>query len=104
MPVIRPISDLRNKAIEISKLCHEEDQPVFITRNGKGDMVVMSQTHFERMESLIELYQKLAEAEYIDAMGEKGISHQALMVQLYHGKDNQYPYQKITGRDVSGNI
>ncbi len=82
MPVIRPISDLRNKAVEISKLCHEEGQPVFITRNGKGDMVVMSQAHFERMESLLELYQKLAEAEHLDAMGEKGVLHQSLMEQL----------------------
>ncbi len=82
MPMIRPISDLRNKANEISKLCHEEDRPVFITRNGKGDMVVMSQAHFERMDSLIELYQKLAEAEHLDATGEKGILHQELMEQL----------------------
>jgi len=82
MPVIKPISDLRNKANEISKLCHEEDEPVFITRNGKGDMVVMSHAHFERMDRLIELYQKLVEAVYMDAMGEKGISHQSLMERL----------------------
>ena len=82
MPMIRPISDLRNKAIEISKLCHEEDQPVFITRNGKGDMVVMSQAHFERMDNLIDLYQKLAAAEHMDAMGEKGTLHQTLMERL----------------------
>lgn len=56
MPVIRPISDLRNRALEISELCHTEEQPVFITRNGKGDMVVMSQAHYERLQSLIELY------------------------------------------------
>jgi len=46
MPHIRPISDLRNHAHEISDLCHEEREPVFITRNGKGDMVVMSQAHY----------------------------------------------------------
>ncbi len=61
MPLIRPISDLRNRAVEISKLCHSEDQPVFITRNGKGDMVVMSQAHYERLQSMVELYQKLGE-------------------------------------------
>jgi len=82
MPRIRPISDLRNKALEISELCHEDDEPVFITRNGKGDMVVMSQAHYERMSRMIELYQKLAEAEYLDGTGEKGISHQRLMEQL----------------------
>ena len=82
MPVIRPISDLRNRTMEIAELCHSEDQPVFITRNGKGDMVVMSQAHYERLNSLIELYEKLGEAESLDAAGERGISHQELMKRL----------------------
>ncbi len=82
MPLIRPISDLRNRTMEISKICHDEDQPVFITRNGKGDMVVMSQAHYERIQSLIDLYQKLGEAEILDASGETGISHKMLMKQL----------------------
>jgi prevent-host-death family protein len=82
MPLIRPISDLRNRAVEISKLCHSEDQPVFITRNGKGDMVVMSQAHYERLQSMVELYQKLGEAEVLDASGERGITHEKLMKQL----------------------
>jgi len=82
MPLIRPISDLRNRAMEISEICHAEDQPVFITRNGKGDMVVMSQAHYERIQSLIELYKKLGEAEILDASGETGISHKMLMKQL----------------------
>lgn len=82
MPLIRSISDLRNHAMEISEICHAEDQPVFITRNGKGDMVVMSQAHYERIQSLIELYQKLGEAEILDASGETGISHKMLMKQL----------------------
>ena len=79
MPLIRPISDLRNRALEISELCHAEEQPIFITRNGKGDLVVMSQAHYERLLSLIELYQKLGEAEVLDATGEKGISHSDMM-------------------------
>ncbi len=82
MPLIRPISDLRNRALEISEICHAEDQPIFITRNGKGDMVVMSQAHYERIQSLIDLYQKLGEAEILDASGETGISHKMLMKQL----------------------
>ena len=82
MPVIKPISDLRNRTMEISELCHNEDQPVFITRNGKGDMVIMSQNHYERLQSLIELYQKLGEAESLAAAGDRGVSHQALMKRL----------------------
>jgi len=42
MPVIKPISDLRNKANEISDLAHKLNEPIFITKNGEGDMVVMS--------------------------------------------------------------
>jgi prevent-host-death family protein len=82
MPLIRPISDLRNRAVEISELCHSEDQPVFITRNGKGDLVVMSQAHYERLQSLIELYQKLGEAEALETSGQRGITHAKLMEKL----------------------
>lgn len=63
MPNIRPISDLRNHANEISDFCRQERQPVFITKNGVGDMVVMSIEAYEKQQSLIELYAKLAEAE-----------------------------------------
>lgn len=42
MPQIRPISDLRNRFTEISRIVHEDKEPVFLTRNGYGDMVVMS--------------------------------------------------------------
>lgn len=63
MPNIRPISDLRNHANDISDFCRREGQPVFITKNGTGDMVVMSIEMYERQQALIELYSKLAEAE-----------------------------------------
>ena len=82
MPNIRPLSDLRNSFNEISNLCHKDGQPVFITRNGKGDMVVMSQAYYERLESLIDLYTKLGEAEILDAAGEQGISHREMMERL----------------------
>ena len=82
MPYIRPISDLRNRAHEISDLCHQEGQPVYITRNGKGDMVVMSQAHYEQMRSLLDLYQKLSEAETLDAAGESGMTHDEMMERL----------------------
>ena len=41
MPTIRPISDLRNNANEISDFCRKTHEPVYITRNGSGDMVVI---------------------------------------------------------------
>ncbi len=82
MPIIKSISDLRNRANEISELCHREDQPVYITKKGKGDLVVMSQAHYERLLSLLELYQKLGDAEALDADGEKGITHREMMQRL----------------------
>ena len=82
MPLIRPISDLRNRATEISDLCHSEDQPVFITKNGKCDLVVMSQANYERLHSLLELYQKLGEAEALDTAGEQGIRHPEIIRRL----------------------
>ena len=82
MPLIRSISDLRNRAMEISELCHSENQPVFITRNGKGDMVVMSHAHYERFQRSLELYYKLRKAESLDASGEQGITHEKLMKKL----------------------
>lgn len=80
--IIRSISDLRNRANEISELCHAEDQPVFITKNGQGDLVVMSQSRYDRLQSTLDLYQKLGEAEILDAAGERGITHNQLMKRL----------------------
>ena len=62
MPQIRPISDLRNTN-EISELCHSNNEPVFITKNGYGDLVVMSIEAYERGQAMMELYKKLGEAE-----------------------------------------
>ena len=63
MPTIRPISDLRNNSNEISEFCRSSREPVFITKNGVGDMVVLSIDMFERQQAQLELYSKLAEAE-----------------------------------------
>lgn len=72
MPNIRPISDLRNNANDISEFCHNTREPVFITKNGVGDMVVMSVEIYERQQALINLYAKLAEAEEEIANGAEG--------------------------------
>jgi prevent-host-death family protein len=72
MPTIRPISDLRNHANEISDFCKSTWEPVFITRNGTGDMVIMSMEAYERCQAQLELYAKLAEAEAQAATGENG--------------------------------
>jgi len=53
---IRPISDLRNNFTEISKAVHDAAQPVFLTKNGYGDMVVMSMESYEKMQLDNEIY------------------------------------------------
>ena len=56
MPTIRPSADLRNKYNEISELCHEYSEPVFITKNGTGDLAVMSIETYEFLAGKQELY------------------------------------------------
>lgn len=64
MNSIRPVSDLRNNFADISKTVHETKQPVFLTKNGFGDMVVMSMEAYENLQFESEVYSKLKEAEY----------------------------------------
>ena len=82
MPVIQPVSDLRNKTSEIEAICIREQKPVFITKNGKGHLVVMSQKLFEEQQALMELYDKLDEAEAQSMAGVKRISHREVMQRL----------------------
>ena len=63
MNMIRPVSDLRNNFAEISKTVHETSKPVFLTKNGYGDMVVLSMDAFENLQFESEIYFKLKEAE-----------------------------------------
>jgi len=63
MGTIRPVSDLRNNFADISKIVHETAQPVFLTKNGYGDMVVMSMEAYEKFQFESEVYFKLMEAE-----------------------------------------
>ena len=63
MNLIRPVSDLRNNFAEISKIVHETAQPVFLTKNGYGNMVVLSMEAFQNMQFESEVYSKLLEAE-----------------------------------------
>ena len=61
MPTIRSSADLRNKYNEISSFCHENREPVFITKNGKGDLAVMSIETYEELLGRFELYSLLQE-------------------------------------------
>jgi PHD/YefM family antitoxin component YafN of YafNO toxin-antitoxin module len=69
MPAILPIRDLKNTA-KISALCKETDAPVFITKNGYGDMVVMSMGCYERSLARLDVFDRLDEAERQLAAGQ----------------------------------
>lgn len=56
MPKITSSADLRNNYNEISNFCHQYDEPVFITKNGKGDLAVMSIEAYEKLTARFELY------------------------------------------------
>lgn len=62
MPQIIPIRDLKNTA-EISQKCRLADAPIFITKNGYGDMVIMSMKRYEESLAKLDIYAKLEEAE-----------------------------------------
>ncbi len=61
MPEIRSSAELRNRYNEISTFCHEYAEPVFITKNGKGDLAVMSIEKYEDLTGRLELYGLLQE-------------------------------------------
>ena len=63
MPVIRKSADLRNSYAEISNFCHKYREPVFITRNGSGDLAVMSIEKYEEIIGRQNLYKLLEEGE-----------------------------------------
>ena len=81
---IRPIRDLMNTN-EISEICHKNQEPIFITKNGYGDLVIMSIETYERQLALLEVYKKLIEAETQIAEG----------VELIDGKE---VFQKLRSK------
>ncbi len=89
MPIIKSISSLRHRTREIASLCHEKDEPVYLTTNGEGDLVVMTIDHYERLKARVDLFEKLGVAQAQAASGEKGITHRQMMARLrrkLHGR------------------
>ena len=82
MPIIKPISDLRNKSNEISELAHNSNEPIYITKNGKGDLVVMSMSHYSKMQLKIDLLGKLSVAQSQKADGDKGRTLKQVMTNI----------------------
>ncbi len=62
MPYIIPIRDLK-KTSEVSQMCKEATEPIFVTKNGYGDMVIMSMEMYEQKMFMLDAYAKLSAAE-----------------------------------------
>ena len=81
-PKIRPVSDLKNKFNDIPNAVHESNEPIYLTKNGRGDMVVMSFEAYEQNLFQSEVYLKLKEAEYQAASTKKRYTHDEVMAEL----------------------
>ena len=68
MPQIIPIRDLK-KTAEISDMCHNSEEPIYITKNGYGDMVIMSMETYEELLSTNQIDKAIFEAEWEVAEG-----------------------------------
>ena len=79
---VKPSTTIRQDYNGFSKLCHELDEPVLLTRNGEADLVVMSHEAFRRMEARIKLQSKLLVAEKQLAEGEQLIEHDEVIARM----------------------
>ena len=95
MPCIRPVSDLRNNFADISREIHETDEPIFLTKNGYGDMVVMSLDTFERITFENNIYLKLKEAEIETKATEKRYSHNEVFSNLESSLEKKLGEQNV---------
>lgn len=72
--MIKPSTCLRNEYNDIAEFCKTENQPVFLTKNGEGDLVVMSIEAYSYREEMLDLREKLLEAEARRLNGAKAYS------------------------------
>ena len=82
MPQIRPVSDLRNNFAEISRTVHENSEPVILTKNGYGDMVVISYEEYQKIQYDRMITSELQAAQSESETAEERYVHPAVMAEL----------------------
>ena len=80
--MIKPSTSLRNDYNMISDFCKTQNQPVFLTKNGEGDLVVMSMEAYSLREEMLDLCEKLLTAEAMRLQGAKTYSLDEVNAQL----------------------
>lgn len=80
--VIKSFTSLRNEYNDIAEFCKSENKPVFLTKNGKVDLVVMSMEAYSHLEETLNLREKLLEAEAQRLSGSKTFSIDEVNKQL----------------------
>jgi PHD/YefM family antitoxin component YafN of YafNO toxin-antitoxin module len=90
--LIRSSTALRNDYVTISNLAHESSEPIYVTKNGNGDLVVMSIEAFERREELYRLRAKLESAEQVRLSGVSSYS----IEQVFEEVEDMYRAKKET--------
>ena len=78
MPRIVPIRDLKNTTA-ISNLCHEDKEPIFVTKNGYGDMVVMSYEEYQNIQYEMMVMRELRAAELESETTVERFAHDKVM-------------------------
>jgi PHD/YefM family antitoxin component YafN of YafNO toxin-antitoxin module len=79
---IKPSTSIRQDYNGFSKLCHEIDEPIVLTRNGEADLVVMSYESYRRMNARFQLQSKLIVAEKQISEGAKLLDHDEVITRL----------------------
>ena len=87
MPTIRPSADLRNNYNEISQFCHDYPEPVYITKNGTGDLVVMSMETYEMISGKTQLYSAIDEG--LNQVKQKKVKPMKESIKKIRAKINQ---------------
>ena len=88
--IIKSSTSLRNDYGELSSLAHESREPIYITKNGEGDLVVMSIDAFQQREELIRLRARLEAAEKLRLSGAPAYSSTQVFEEveaIYRGED-----------------
>ncbi|MCL2187270.1 MAG: type II toxin-antitoxin system Phd/YefM family antitoxin [Defluviitaleaceae bacterium] len=82
--IIKPSTSLRNEYTEISRIAKESGEPIYLTKNGEGDLVVMAIAAFEKQNRLLELKEKLLEAEEQRIAGLPTYTHDQVKARYAH--------------------